>query len=136
MSSRNKGKKFALGALLAGIAGFLVGILTAPKSGKETREDLKDSTRIAISQAEKDLKAIHTDLQGLLASASTTIKTTSKQAKKDFQKAIRRAKKSQSKVKTVLSSIHEGTSDDPELKAALDEAKAAKAHLKKFFDGK
>lgn len=136
MFSRNSGKKFAIGALFAGVVGFLVGILSAPKSGKETREDLKTSTRIAITQAEKDLKSIHTDLQGLIASASTAIKTTTKQAKKDLQKAIDRAKKSQTKVKTVLSTIHEGTSDDPELNAALDEAKAAKNHLKKFFDNK
>lgn len=136
MFSRNNGKKFALGALFAGVVGFIVGILTAPKSGKETREDLKDSTRIAITQAEKDLKAIHTDLQNLLTSASVAIKTTTKQAKKDLQKAIRRAKKSQAKVKTVLSSIHDGQSDDPELKAALDEAKAARTHLKKFFNNK
>lgn len=136
MLGRNSGKKFALGALFAGVVGFLVGILTAPKSGKETREDLKESTRIAISRAEKDLKAIHTDLQGLINSATSNIRTTSKQAKKDFEKAIQRAKKSQTKVKTVLSSIHEGTSDDPELRAALDEAKAAKTHLKKFFDKK
>jgi gas vesicle protein len=134
--NRNSGKKFALGALFAGVVGFLVGILSAPKSGKETREDLKESTRIAISQAEKDLKSIHTDLQGLIISATSSIKTSSKQVKKDFQKAIERAKKSQTKVKAVLSSVHEGTSDDPELSAALDEAKAAKTHLKRFFDNK
>jgi gas vesicle protein len=35
--------KFAIGALLGAAAGFVAGILTAPKSGKETREDIKDT---------------------------------------------------------------------------------------------
>ncbi len=33
--------KFALGALIGGAIGAVVGILAAPKSGKETREDIK-----------------------------------------------------------------------------------------------
>lgn len=133
---RSTGQKFAIGALLAGIVGFVAGILAAPKSGKETREDLKVSTRVAIRQIEKDLKTSHTELKQLIGRAQLAIKDTSRQAKKDFKKAIDRAKKSQSKVKVVLSSIHDGTSDDPELKKALDEAIASRAHLKKFFQNK
>ena len=129
-------KKFAAGAFLGAIAGAVAGVLAAPKSGKETRQDLKVATKIAVGQAEKDLKSAHTELKQLIASASVAIKDTSRQAKKDFEKAIERAKKSQSKVKVVLSSIHDGTSDDPELKKALDEAIAARAHLKKFFKNK
>ena len=33
--------KFALGALIGAAAGLVAGILTAPKSGKETRNDIK-----------------------------------------------------------------------------------------------
>ena len=36
----NKGK-FVLGTLLGAAAGVVAGILTAPQSGKETRDDLK-----------------------------------------------------------------------------------------------
>lgn len=36
----NKGK-FALGAVVGGLIGTAIGYLTAPKSGKETRADLK-----------------------------------------------------------------------------------------------
>lgn len=136
MLKRRDGKKFAIGAILAATVGFVVGILAAPKSGKETREDLKTSTKIAVRQAELDLKSAHTELKQLIASASSTIKDTNKQVKKDLEKAIKLARKSQSKVRVVLSSIHDGTSDDPELKKALDEAITAREHLKKFFDKK
>lgn len=33
--------KFALGALFGALSGFVAGVLTAPKSGKETRDELK-----------------------------------------------------------------------------------------------
>lgn len=49
--------KFAVGALVAAAAGFVAGILTAPKSGKETREDLKYAALKAkdtvVAEAEK-----------------------------------------------------------------------------------
>lgn len=133
MSSRGAGKKFAVGALVAGVVGFLVGILSAPKSGKETREDLKDTTKIAISRVEKDLKIAHTELKDSISSVSSNLKTTSLQAKSDLKKALDKAKKSQAKVRVALSSIHDGKSDDPELKLALKEAKSAKEHLRKFL---
>lgn len=34
-------RKFAIGALIGAAAGVVAGVLTAPKSGKETRADLK-----------------------------------------------------------------------------------------------
>lgn len=33
--------KFALGAVIGGLVGAAIGVLTAPKSGKETRDELK-----------------------------------------------------------------------------------------------
>jgi len=35
--------KFALGAIIGAVTGFAAGLLTAPKSGKETREELKEA---------------------------------------------------------------------------------------------
>ena len=45
--------KLALGALVSAAAGFVTGILTAPKSGKETRADLKQKAEEVKSKAEK-----------------------------------------------------------------------------------
>jgi gas vesicle protein len=36
------GKRLAIGALFGAAVGVVAGILTAPKSGKETRQDIKD----------------------------------------------------------------------------------------------
>ena len=51
--------------------GYLAGILTAPKSGKETREDIKDTAVKTYSEAEKQLKKLHTELNDVLAEAKT-----------------------------------------------------------------
>lgn len=129
----NNGKKWALGALVAGLVGFLAGILTAPKSGKETREDIKKATGTAVREVEKQLKSAHTELSELTQKASRLLKAGGKEAKKDLDKAQERAKKAQATVKELLSAIHEGSADDPSLNAALKEAKAAKDHLAKFL---
>ena len=39
---KKTGGKFVIGAIFGAIAGAIAALLTAPKSGKETREDLKD----------------------------------------------------------------------------------------------
>ncbi len=49
-------KKLAIGTLIAGAAGFLAGILTAPKSGKETRADIKEVAVATTKEAEAKLK--------------------------------------------------------------------------------
>ena len=49
--------KFALGALFGIATGFAAGLLSAPKSGKETREELKEAAikakKTVVSEAEK-----------------------------------------------------------------------------------
>lgn len=49
--------KVALGAVFGAVAGFVSGILLAPKSGKETRKDIKDAAvktkDTVVSEAEK-----------------------------------------------------------------------------------
>lgn len=49
--------KFALGAVFAAAAGFVSGILLAPKSGKETRQDIKkasvETKEVVVENIEK-----------------------------------------------------------------------------------
>lgn len=51
--------KFALGAIVGAAAGLVAGFLTAPKSGKETRADLKakaDELKTDAQKKASDLK--------------------------------------------------------------------------------
>ncbi len=62
--------KFALGAIIGAIAGGIAGILTAPKSGKETRADLKDKAGKAKLEAELKASKVKLDAQTKLDDAS------------------------------------------------------------------
>ena len=48
----SKKRRFGLGLIVGAIAGVVTGLLTAPKSGKETRADLQKKAQKARSDAE------------------------------------------------------------------------------------
>lgn len=131
--SKGEGKKIAIGAAIAGVAGYLTGILTAPKSGKETRKDVKDVAVKAKTEAEKQLKKLHSDLDNVIQSAKKGALKAKDVAGKDFDKAVEAAVKAKDKAREMLTSIHEGESDDKDLEKAIKEATDAITHLKSYL---
>lgn len=53
MSESKGAGKFFLGAVCGAIAGAIAGVVLAPKSGKETREDIKAAGDKAIKSAKE-----------------------------------------------------------------------------------
>lgn len=51
-----KGGKFFLGAAIGAIAGGIAGVLTAPKSGKETQADIKKGGERLAKKAKSAVK--------------------------------------------------------------------------------
>ncbi len=136
MSNNNNndtGRKVALGAAIAGAVGYVAGILTAPKSGKETREDVKNAASKAKAEAEKQLKNLHGDLTEQLDKAKKVALSAKDSASKELNNAVEQAATAKNRVREKLSSIHEGGSDDNDLQRAIDEASSAVSHLKKFL---
>ncbi len=129
----NKSGKFAIGAVFAAAAGYVTGILTAPKSGKETRKDIHDGAIKARSEAEKKLKSLHSDLQDVIKKGQTKVDSASATGKQRLNDAIENAKSAKDKAKSMLSAIHEGDSDDKDLQKAIEEADQALAHLKEYI---
>ncbi len=131
--SKDSKSKWAIGALVMGVVGYVAGILTAPKSGKETREDIKETANRVVTEVEKDLKKVHAELNVVIDDTKELLSGKSTKAKADLQAAYDLAKEKQAKVKELLSALRDGgASDNPELKKALKEAKSALDHLKKF----
>jgi len=126
-------KKFAVGAVVAAAAGYAAGILTAPKSGKETRKDIKDTAKATYTIAEKELKALHTELDKLLNEALGKSSELRGLARENLEKAIVGAKVAKEKARELLSAVHEGDADDKDLKKSIDEANKAIAHLKTYL---
>ncbi len=131
--SKDSNKKWAVGAVIAALAGFIAGILTAPKSGKETREDIKDTANRVVSEAEKQLKKIHSEMNVVIEDAKELLQGKTGKTKEDIMSAVASAKEKQAKVKELLSALRDGgSSEDPELAKSLKDAKSALDHLKKF----
>jgi gas vesicle protein len=132
--AKSNAKKWALGAVFAAVAGYLAGILTAPKSGKETREDIKEKAEQGVAEAEKQLKKLHTQMADLIAQGKEKAETLKGAAQKDLQVAIDKAAVVKEKAREMLSTLHEGnTAEDKDLRKAIDEANQAISHLKAYL---
>ncbi len=126
-------KRLAIGSGIAAAAGYIAGILTAPKSGKETRADVKKATNETIAQAEKDLKRLHTELGKVIDEARIKGDKLSAKAKNELADLVDKAKDSKEKVREVISAVHEGDAEDIDLKKAVKEANTALDHLREFL---
>lgn len=124
-------KKFAVGAALTAVAGYVAGVLTAPKSGKETRDDLRDKAAETYNAAEKELKKLHTELTDVIDEATDRIN--SFKNRKDVDEALSKGKDAKQKAREVLSTLHDGEASDKDLKKAIGDATKAIEHLRDFL---
>jgi gas vesicle protein len=123
-------KKWALGAVLAAATGYVAGILTAPKSGKETRKDIKENVVKARAEAEKALKAVHSELEDALKAAKSTASKSGKKAKEEVEAYTEKLGTIKEKIRDILSRLRDGGVEDNELEKALDDAKKALRNAK------
>ena len=124
-------KKFAIGAVVAAAAGYVAGLLTAPKSGKETRADIKNKAMETYAAAEKQLKKLHTELTDIIDEVSDRI--TSFRNSKEVNAALDRGRDAKQKAREVLSALHDGEAEDKDLQKAIGDATKAIEHLRDFL---
>jgi gas vesicle protein len=127
------GKKLAIGTALAGVVGYVTGILTAPKSGKETREDIADTAWDVKDNVETQLRDLSDELKDLIDETKTKTIALSSQAREDFNEAVVTAKDAQNKTATVLKAAKAGEATDPELNKAIKQARQAIKNLGKYL---
>ena len=131
-------KTIALGTVIAGAVGYLAGILTAPKSGAETREDIKSVTGNGMAEAEKQLKKLHTELTTLLDDASEEGKRLGKRLTDRGNDArdsdiVQKAQTVKQKTREIISAIHDGTADDRDLDKAISQATKAVKSIRSYL---
>jgi gas vesicle protein len=126
-------KRWALGAMVAAVAGYIAGLLTAPKSGKETRQDIKQAAEHGMAEAEKQLKRLHTQMSEAIGQAKEKADTLKGEAKKDLQAAIDKTTVVKEKARELLSALHEGGAEDKDLQKAINDANKAVEHLKSYL---
>ncbi|HSX07838.1 MAG TPA: YtxH domain-containing protein [Candidatus Saccharimonadales bacterium] len=127
------GKKLAIGAAVAAVGGYVAGILTAPKSGKETREDIKRAASEQINEAEKRLKMLHTQLNDLLDQAKTQAADLTGRARREYESVVEKTQEAKDHARELLSNLHEDVAEDKELQQAIKDADKAIDHLKTFL---
>ncbi len=129
---KNTGK-IAVGTILAAAAGYVAGLLTAPKSGRETRKDLQKAASKALTEGERQLKKLHSELASLIDKAGRKTKNLKGKARTELTAKLRAASTAKEKARAILTALHDGDADDAELRTALAEAKLARDHLKAFL---
>lgn len=127
-----KRSKIIIGTAVASAAGYVAGVLTAPKSGKQTRKDISKKASKAKTEGEKQLKKLYSELSDLVASGEAKLSASKAKADQKFKSAVDAAKNSRDKAKMLLSALHDGDADDPDLKKIIDEVKKAKSNLVKY----
>lgn len=119
--------------LFGAVGGYVAGILTAPKSGKETRKDIKDTAIKARTEAEKQLKKLHSELNQLIGTGKVQAKRLGTEAKSKLARTLAKAQASKEKARAMLSSLHEGGAADEDIQAVIKDVKQAVNHLSKFI---
>lgn len=127
------GRKIAIGALLAGAFGYLTGLLTAPKSGKETRKDIIDKTSEVKSESIEQLQNLQAELEVLIQKTKDKTVALSSQAREEFDEAVVKAKDAKNKTATLLKGVKTGEADDPQLNRAIKQSKLAAKNLGKYY---
>ncbi len=130
---QNTGKKLALGAVIGGVAGYLTGLLTAPKSGQETRKDLADKAGEVKGSADVQLQNATTELNEALKKAKTKSVALNAKARQEFDETVVKAKDAQNKATQVLKAFRAGEAENPELNKAVKQAKQAISNLSKYL---
>lgn len=131
--THRRGGSVAKGALIAAGIGYALGILTAPKSGRETRRSLHLAATKAKTEAERNLKKLHSELSTLIAKGRHEASGMTAKAKDEFGAAISKAALTKDKARQLLSAIHEGEADNAELQKIIEEVKSAINHLKTYM---
>lgn len=119
-------KKLAVGTAVAAAAGYVAGILTAPKSGKETRQDIKDKAGEVKDSAEEQIKKLQAEVEELARKAKG-------KAGDELDALVSRAKEAKNKAGDMASGLRSGEASDKDLQKAIDDAKKAVDHLRDYL---
>ena len=133
--SQDKNKGLALGAAIGAVAGVVTGILFAPKSGKETRQDIKDTAVKVAAKLQEEAKKLQAELTELIDHAEAKAKEAGKTVSDKSHELIAQAKHTRDSLVELAKSVKAGEAEDKDLNKAIKKATEAKdalaAYLKK-----
>ncbi|MFI5270626.1 MAG: YtxH domain-containing protein [Candidatus Saccharimonadales bacterium] len=126
-------KKLIIGTALAATAGYIAGVLTAPKSGKETREDIKAAATKKREDAVKELKHLQEELDKVIDQSKARMGKLSTKAKEELQAVVSKAKNTKEKTGEVIQAVRHGDAEDADLKRAVSSAQSSIENLREYL---
>ncbi len=126
-------KDVAIGASLAAVAGYVAGILTAPKSGKQTRKAIERGAKKQVKHAEKELAKLHNEFDSLVTDVKAKSAKATDKASKELTSLVEKAKTAKEKAATIVVSVKKGEAEDKELNKAIVEANKAIDNVRKYL---
>jgi gas vesicle protein len=130
--AKGTAKKLAIGAAVAAAAGYVAGVLTAPKAGRETRKQLRGSASDTLNGAENQFHTAQEEVKHLIDEAGSKRAQLTDKAKQELDEAKTLAVDARDKAQQVLAAVRRGQADDVQLQRAINDVKAAGKHLKEF----
>jgi gas vesicle protein len=128
-----KGTRFAVVTAAAAGLGYVAGILTAPKSGKETRKDIQNKAVETKEDLAKKLDEISSDLGAVIEKGKARVKSLEAGAKTEMEKAVNAAVLAKDKARDMVAAVKHGEAEDKDLKKAVKDVHSAIDNLKKYI---
>lgn len=131
-----KGKGLAIGAAVGAVAGVVTGILFAPKSGKETRKDVKDTAVKVVNKVEEESKKVHSDLNTAIQNVEKLAKEKGNEVADRAKDVLKMAEDAKNTLTTKLKEFGDNknvTAAESDLKEAVKKAEKAQSELAKLL---
>lgn len=131
-------KQHAKTATVAGLIGLGVGLvagyLTAPQSGKETREDIMNKSRDLKDQAVEQYHETKDKISQAIEEGMEAANNFTGSSKRTLMNLVNKAKEAEYKAMDVFRAVKSGEADDRNLDKAVSHANKAKDNLLKFLN--
>lgn len=120
-----KKSKLGLGVVIGGLIGFIVGIFSAPKSGKESREDVHKQLKQVKKSTEAKLKDVYKELDAISKQAKLQAKRTEGKALREIEAVSAKADKMKVRLKEAITVVKQDRHhpDETNFEDVLNEVK-------------
>jgi|GEM_PF-1812302 len=131
---KKNSRNFIIGAAAIGAVSYLAGILTAPKKGSETIDDIRHASVKAKIGLEKSLKKLYSDSSMQIERALKVNQNLTAQTKKELDSMVSALKNVKESIKNYLTSIRDGDIEESEITLLLTDGRNNTQRLKLFID--
>ena len=131
---KKNSRNLIIGAAALGAVSYLAGILTAPKKGSETIDDIRHASVKAKIGLEKSLKKLYSDSSKQIERALCVNHNLTAQTRKELDSMVSALKNVKESIKNYLTSIRDGDIEENEITLLLTDGRNNTQRLKLFID--